>query len=313
MAHDGRVLDLLRSLIEEVTAADTRRYGVRDDAGHEMHCAKIIEIAATPAVPDPAAPERYLAVYHSTLPDGRFHVALATSRDLIDWRRVRDFGADASQPTIAAVSGGGYLLAWEQEPKNHIALRYFPDLATLLSGHASRTFDAKRTLSRCAEGTPNIYSVKLDPDIDHSVITLGGHYWWRCDRDRQLSATLLDFKRWRTRREPDFDEALLRWDVGGNIGGRDPITFFGHPYAVVEAQHAKGDFGSWRTYVYDYATGEAHPTKIRTDGGSTAFANPHVAALTAPDGRRALVVSLFLPGEGAARGEGGQLVYHRSY
>jgi hypothetical protein len=296
------VLDLLRSLIEEVTSADARRYAVTDDAGREMHCAKIIEDGG-----------RYLAVYHSTLADGCFHVGLATSADLVDWHHVRDFGPRGSQPTIATVPGGGYLLAWEQEPKNHIALRYFTDRDTLFDGRALRAFDAKRSLSRCAEGTPNIYSVQLNPDIDHSVITLGGHYWWKCDVDRQLTATLTDFKRWKAAPEPGFDEALLRFQVGGNIGGRDPVTFFERSYALVEAQHIKGDFGSWRTYIYDYESREAHPTSIRTDGGSTAFANPHVTALTAPDGRRALAVSLFLPGEGAAQGEGGQLIYYRSY
>jgi hypothetical protein len=296
------VLDLLRSLIEEVTAADARRYAVADDAGCEMHCAKIIEDDG-----------RYLAVYHSTLSDGRFHVALATSADLLDWHRERDFGPNTSQPTIANVPGGGYLVAWEQEPKNHIALRYFADRDALFAGRPLRAFDAKRSLSRCAEGTPNIYAVQLNPNIDHSVITFGGHYWWKCDLDRQLSATLTDFKRWKAVREPGFDEALLRFGVGGNVGGRDPITFFGHAYAVIEAQHAKGDFGSWRTYVYDYDARESHPMKIRTDAGSTAFANPHVTALTAPDGNRALAVSLFLPGEGAAKGEGGQLIYYRTY
>lgn len=296
------MLDLLRSLIEEVTAADARRYGVADDAGCAMHCAKIINDGG-----------RYLAVYHSTLSDGRFHAALATSTDLLNWHRERDFGPNSSQPTIAAVPGGGYLVAWEQEPRNHIALRYFADRDALFGGRALRSFDAKRSLSRCAEGTPNVYSVQLNPDIDHSVITLGGHYWWKCDVDRQLSATLTDFKRWKAVREPGFDAALLRFGVGGNVGGRDPIDFFEHSYALIEAQHVKGDFGSWRTYVYDYAAREAHPMKIRTDGGSTAFANPHVTALTAPNGRRALAVSLFLPGEGAAKGEGGQLIYYRTY
>lgn len=302
MAHSGWVLDLLRSLIEDVTAADARRYTVTDNAGCEMHCAKII-----------ADDGRYLAVYHSTLGDGRFHVALATSPDLLGWHRERDFGPNTSQPTITNVPGGGYLVAWEQEPKNHIALRYFADREALLGGRPLRAFDAKRSLSRCAEGTPNIYAAQLNPDIDHSVITLGGHYWWKCDVDRQLSATLTEFKRWKAAREPEFDAALLRFGVGGNIGGRDPISFFGHAYAVIEAQHAKGDFGSWRTYVYDYDAREAHPLRIRTAGGSTAFANPHVTALTAPDGNRALAVSLFLPGEGAAKGEGGQLIYYRTY
>lgn len=296
---------LLRSLIEEVTACDVRRYDAKDDLGREMHCAKIIQ--------DPDADRDYLAAYHSTLGDGRFHSALATSADLLTWHHVRDFGPGSSQPTIAAVSGGGYLVAWEQDPNSHIALRYFGDRESLSGGPPLRSFDTRRSLSRCAEGTPNIRSVVLNPDIDRSVISLGGHYWWRCDRDRQLTATLADFKRWSVAPLPELDGALLRHGVGGNIGGRDAITFLGHPFAAIEAQHVKGDFGSWRTYVYDYAAGDAQLASIRTDAGSTAFANPHVTALTAPDGRRALAVSLFLPSEGAARGEAGQLICYRTY
>jgi hypothetical protein len=296
---------LLRSLIEDVTAADGRRYGVADNEGRPMHCAKIVE--------DPGGPSPYVAVYHSGFDDGRFHVSLATSSDLLSWQHVRDFGAGGSQPTLFAVPGGGYLTAWEQDPRNHIELRYYASRDALFGGQAQRRFRARRSLSRCAEGTPNIYSVQLDPDLDHSVITLGGHYWWNCDRDRQLRATLTDFRRWRAAPEPEIDAALLRHGIGGNIGGRDPITFLGHPYAVIEGQYAKGDFGSWRTFVYDYATGSAEPAAIRTDRGSTAFANPHITALTAPDGRRAVVVTLFVPGEGAARGEGGEAIYWRAY
>jgi hypothetical protein len=306
-SESGRAL--FKSLIEDVPGSDARRYGVADDLGREMHCAKIVE--------DPNAPaaSRYLAVYHSTLVDGRFHCALATSADLLAWHYVRDFGPGSSQPTLAVVpDGGGYLVAWEQDPNSHIALRYFPDRDTLLNGPPLRSFHARRrTLSRCAEGTPNVYSVLLNPDIDHSVITLGGHYWWKCDVDRQLMATLTNFKRWHVVRRPELDDALLAFGIGGNIGGRDPITFLGLSLGVIEAQNIKGDFGSWRTYVYDYAAQKAELAAIRTDGGSQAFANPHVTALTAPDGRRAIAVSLFVPSDGAARGEGGQLIYYRTY
>src|ERR1700749_2812163 len=112
---------LLKSLIEEVTAADARRYGVTDDLGRQMHCAKIVE---DPGL-DPNAESNsrsYLAVYHSTLADGRFHSALATSTALLTWHHVRDFGPGSSQPTIAVVpDNGGYLVAWEQDPNSHIA------------------------------------------------------------------------------------------------------------------------------------------------------------------------------------------------
>jgi hypothetical protein len=44
-----------------------------------------------------------------------------------------------------------------------------------------------------AEGTPNIYSVALNPDIAHSRIELGGHYFANCDADRRMRVTLTDF------------------------------------------------------------------------------------------------------------------------
>jgi hypothetical protein len=292
----------LREIIEDVIGADGGRYGATDDAGHSMDCAKIIQDAAGD----------YLAVYHAFV-QGRFHVLLGVSRDLVNWSFAADLGRSASQATIYPAAGG-YLVAWEQEPRNHIAVRYYADRAALFAGRAARSFDARRTLSRCAEGTPTIHAAQhLDADVDQWVIELGGHYWWKCDRDRQMHATLTGFRRWKATARADLDEGLLRFGVGGNIGGRDPVVFSGHSFRVVEGQFVKGDFGSWRTFVWDEEAGIAEEARVRTDRGSTAFANPHATVLNEPGGRRALLVSLFLPGEGAARGEGGPLLYYRVY
>jgi hypothetical protein len=292
----------LREIIEDVVGADASRYGAVDDTGRSMDCAKVVQDAAGD----------YLAVYHSFRSDGRFHVALAVSADLMNWTFVRDLGGGASQPTLCAVSTGGYVAAWEQEPRNHIALRYYPDRDALFAGRSSRSFDARRTLSRCAEGTPTIHTVHLDRDIDHSVIEIGAHYWWNCDRDRQMQGTLTGFRHWSAAARPDLDQPLLMHGVGGNIGGRDPVRFLGHALRVVEGQLAKGDFGTWGTYVFDDVEKTAEPARVHTHRGSTAFANPHVTGLEAPNGHRALMISLFLPGEGAAPGEGGPLLYYRT-
>ncbi|WP_405878636.1 hypothetical protein OG747_08385 [Streptomyces sp. NBC_01384] len=80
---------------------------------------------------------------------------------------------------------------------------------------------------------------------------------------------------------------------------------------LTEGQGWRGDFGSWRTYAYDPMTGRADRLTIRTHGGSRSFANPSATSLTDPDGHPALLVSLFVPREGAAPGESGQLVYWR--
>lgn len=301
----------LRTIVENVTQADGKRYALHDDAGHTMDTVKVIQDSTG----------GYLAVSHFMYTDGHFRVNLATSSDLLTWHWVRELAGSntgpASQPTIAQASNGGFVVAWEQESpgggNNHLAFRYFASRTDLLAGKVARSYDAPRRLSSCAEGTPNIYSIKLAPDIDHSTIDVGGHYWWNCDRDRQQRGTLTNFNSWTTSAQPNFDNALLYWGVGGNIGDRDQAYFLGYSFGLIEGQYTKGDFGSWRVFLYDYQTGNADRTAIQTDGGSTAFANPTLTALKTPSGQRAMLITLFIPSEGAAPGEAGELLYYKTY
>lgn len=301
----------LRGLVENVNTSTARRYAARDDAGHVMDTVKIIQDRTG----------GYLAVSHFMHTDGHFRVNLATSTDLLNWHWVRELAGSntgpASQPTIAEAPNGGFVLGWEQEQpgggNNHLAFRYFASRADLLAGKVSRSYDASRRLSSCAEGTPNIYSITLSPDIDHSTIDIGGHFWWNCDRDRQQRGRLTNFSSWSTAAQPNVDNALLYWGVGGNIGDRDQTVFSSYSFGLIEGQYTKGDFGSWRTFVYNYQTGNADRTTIRTNGGSTAFANPSLTVLKAPNGQRALLVTLFIPSEGAAPGESGELIYYTTY
>ncbi|KAJ6476488.1 hypothetical protein C8R47DRAFT_1323611 [Mycena vitilis] len=284
----------LLGLILDVNAAQSAVYGAKDDQGHTMDTAKIIQ-----------APEGdYFAVYHSLRADGRFHSSIATSTDLASFRFVADFGAGSSQPTIFSVGDGSYVVAWEQDPANHIAVRYFSDREHLLAATPTRAFDTPMTLSACAEGTPSIYSATLSPDIDHSSIDIV---------DRQQRGILTNFTHWVTAPVPEVDNAILHWGARGNIGGRDPIVFEQFTFQLMEGAFAYGDFGSFRTFVYDFATGNAERVNVTTKAGSTAFANPSISRVLSPQGRNALAVGLFLPNEGAAVGEGGQLIYYREY
>ncbi|KAF7350652.1 hypothetical protein MSAN_01625600 [Mycena sanguinolenta] len=298
----------LLSLISDVNAADAAIYDAKDSLGHSMDTIKIIQ-----------APEGdYLAVYH-TLLDAQFHSSVATSNDLRTFTWAAGFGAGTSQPTIFAVDGGsaGYVVAWEQEPANHIAVRYFPDRHHLLTGNATRAFNAPQTLSRCAEGTPSIHAVELHPDIDQSVIHIGGHYFRDCRVDRQQRGTLTNFTTWVADPRPDLDAAIEAWGVAGNIGGRDPLLTSVEDgetrFQLMEGQHTFGDFGSWRVYLHDSSTRTAERVDIATAKGSTAFANPSISRIISPQGREAIVVGLFIPSEGAAEGEAGQLIYYREY
>ncbi|MED7947546.1 hypothetical protein [Streptomyces sp. BE303] len=293
----------LRALVENVVQADGYRYQATDSAGRSMDAAKIIQDGTG----------GYLAVYHTMRADGRFHAAIATSTDLLNWTFTQDFGAGSSQPTISEVANGGYLVAWEQDPSNHIAVHYYTNRTNLLTASASRQFDAPRSLSPCAEGTPNIYSVTLNPDIDHSVIDIGGHYYANCKVDRQMRAKLTNFTSWSASTQSTFDNSLLHWGVQGNIGDRDYTSFKGFPFGLIEGQYENNRFESWRTFVYDYTTGNADRTDIHTHAGSVAFANPSITKVKTPAGADALLVSLFIPSEGAAGGEAGQLIYFRKY
>ncbi|WP_327357345.1 hypothetical protein [Streptomyces sp. NBC_01304] len=284
------------ALAGDVREADGHLYAAADDTGRTMDAAKITQ------APDGS----YLAVYHSLLADGRFHAAVATSDDLLHWTRRHDFGPGTHQASLAREPGGGYVLAYEKDPNNHIAVRGYRDLDALLAGRATRAYDAPRTLSRCAEGTPTVTAVH------DGTVELTGHYKDGCVRDRQLRATLTDFRTWQAAPDHALDRALLVHGNTGNIGGRDPVRLDGSDLLLIEGQGRRGDFGTWRTYVYDAEHGTADRLGIRTHGGSQAFANPSATLIAAPDGQPALLMSVFVPSEGSAPGEAGQLLYWRT-
>jgi hypothetical protein len=224
----------------------------------------------------------------------------------MSWAWRRRLNAQASQPTIAAAEDGGFVAAWEQEPDNHLRILYYRSLEDLLGGAPSKDYEAGRTLSSCAEGTPNIYAATS------TRVEIGFHYYWNCDVDRQAIGILTDFNSWSAMALPAYDAALLPWGVGGNIGDRDYIRFQGRDFDLIEGQLVKGDFGSWRVFLYEHHTGEAAQLDIATHRGSRNFANPTVTEVNI-DGERALVVTLFVPHERAAPGEAGSLIYYRTY
>jgi hypothetical protein len=298
----------LASILGTVTAADGYRYGVRDSVGNRMDTLKVIE--------NPTG--GYLGVYHTG-----DEVKLATSTDLLTWTFRRTLDPQATQPTIVALPTGGFLTAVEYNNQTgsggRVRLRHYPSLAALLAGTHNREVTPPRSLSACNEGTPTVYSVSLTPDIDHSVIDVGFHYQRECNLDRQARGRLTNFTGWTAAADTSLDAAITAaaaaqgQQVNGNIGDRDVVCHDNGRYTVHEVQYRKGDFGSWRLYLHTWQTGTIGYLPITTHGGSTAFANPSVTAIRSPTGHLAVVVSLFLPSEGAAPGEGGPLIYFREY
>lgn len=298
----------LRTILGDVPGANGCRYDAKDSAGNRMDTVKIID--------NPAG--GYLGIYHTG-----DTVNLALSTDLLDWTFVRALDDQATQPTIRALPTGGFLTSVEFNDQHGsggcVRFRHYPNLPALYAGKHDRDHTAPRTLSRCNEGTPNIRSVSLSPDIDHSVIEVVFHYHRNCDVDRQARGRLTDFTAWATVADVAADDALIAaakaagHRVRGNIGDRDSEVFAGTTYTLVEIQYRKGDFGSWRVYLRDEGSADVDYLPIKTHGGSTAFANPTLTKITAPSGHKAVVVTMFIPAEGAAPGEAGELIYFAEF
>jgi hypothetical protein len=247
-------------------------------------------------------------------------VKLATSNDLLDWTFRMDLAAHGSQPTIAALADGGYVVAYESNTdctglgrwphRSCLRFLYYASFPALLSATASRTFRAPRTLSRCNEGTPSLQALRLAPDIDHSTISVAFHYHRDCAVDRQARGTLQDFRTWSTRAVPGLDRALEAFGIRGNIGDRDGIVYRGTSYTILEGERVHHVWSSWRCFVEDGSSGEIVELDLRTSGNSPACANPTLTLVDAPGGGSAIVVAVFIPVEGAAPGEAGELLYY---
>jgi hypothetical protein len=292
----------LAALLGDVRAANAFRYDARDSAGNRMDTAKVIG--------GPAG--GYLAVYHS----GEV-CHLATSSDLMEWTHRAVVDEPATQPTIAATGGGGLLTAAEFNDGHggRLRIRHWSTLDALLAGRPTREFLAPRTLSACNEGTPSIRRIGLDGGPDRSRIELGLHYHRACQVDRQARGTLTGFRTWTAATDPELDAAVERAAaaagerIGGNIGDRDHLRHLGRDYDLIEAQGRRGDFATWRVYLHDRTAGTTERLEIVTHNGSKAFANPTATPLRDPAGREAIIVTMFLPLEGAAAGEAGSLLY----
>ena len=288
----------LVALIGNVRQADGHRYGAHDHLGHSMDCVKIIKRTDN---------EDFIGVYH-TYVNGTPRVNLAISTDLVNWTWLRELAFLGSQPTIVVPSDQpqGYIVAWEQEPNNHLQFAFYSTWSNLQAGVFQKSYSVPRSLSRCAEGTPNIYGQPTLNSID-----VGFHFYDNCVVDRQARATLKNFNLWtEIRKQPMVDNAILHYGVQGNIGDRDALSNYnGFAFIVIEGQFKPQDFGTWRSFVFDPQTNNADQVTVVTDGGSQAFANPTVT-LTTWKGQNILIVTLFVPGEQSAPGEAGELIYY---
>jgi hypothetical protein len=302
----------LMNLVQDVRSASGYRYGARDDRGDSMDGLKILN--------NPAG--GYVGVYHITVA-GQRHVRVGTSTDLLNWKARTVLANNGSQPTITRLTDGAFLVVYEQEvgcigagapptaPKGRcLRFLHYPNVTALLTRRSDASFQAKRTLSGCAEGTPNIYAAHLNPDLSHSRIRVGFHYNRWCKFDRQALGTLINFNTWKAEVPQAPNATVQALGAQGHIGDRDSIWFDGVSYRLIEGQLVHNDFGSWRNFLYSQNFG-AKLLHLRTHRGSTAFANPTATRVGAPGGGEAIVLTQFIPLGGAAPGEAGELIYYK--
>ena len=330
----------LASIVENVGRTTAHRYGARDDRGAPLEGLKVVQVGER-YVGVYHAPGRGRFNVHvatskdliewtrratldedasqptiSVQPGGSLIVAYekTTILDLLQ----RPALPESLAETLQILDG----------PLNRIRVRFrfYRSVDALLDNQFGRQFTAKRALSPTAEGTPSITKAILRRGlISRSRIEVGLHYFSDIngdgvpDLDRLATGVLTDFSNWEVRAQPDFDDDLLKLKSfhrgfsappRGSIGDRDQIIFDGVRLELQEAQYIPGDYSSWRLFLIDPRYRVPRPLEIDTGGDSRSFGNPTATALTSPSGHRAILVTMYVFTEGAARSEAGPLVFY---
>ena len=306
---DGAAVRLAGLL--DLATADSFDGGVRDDLGNSLDGLGVID-----APPGFGVPGRFIGVYHS-LVGASYVTHVATSDDLRHWRHRGALDAHASQPSIVSVPGGGFVVAVERDTPDpqwvsvsNIVVRHFASWAALVGGAFSAEANLPRSLAPTAEGTPELRVLSWGGTPASSQIEITMHYFKSVIADRQAAGVLTNFDpaTWAPQVTPLVNDLFIALGTRGNLGDRADVLFEGRRFAVLEAQSVRGDFGTWRWYLYDRDRNEARMLAIRGPAGSYALGNPSVRTFTDAQGATTLFVSGFAFGQGAAFGEAGEFI-----
>ncbi|MGQ7867852.1 hypothetical protein [Sunxiuqinia sp. sy24] len=285
-----------RQKIEKLNNVESTQpsFDMNDDNGRVMDVLRIVKADESYI---------YLGVYHAMANTNQFILYLAGSDDLRNWTNITELGDRSHQGDIKKW-GDGYLIANEQDPievSNNIRVRYFASYADLVENKPSNDKTISQTFSNLAEGTPDIRKVEgSSPGSSH--ILIGYHYYDNGIRDQQAFGILHNFSEWRTWKDEVSNLTIQEMGYTGNIGGRSAFNHGGN-YVLQEAQITSGDWSSWRLL---FGNGAFYYTlQPQTLLGSTSFANPGITSV----GADKFVVTSFLPTEGNASGEIGELLY----
>ena len=290
----------LSNALESIDKAPLAVFGLRDDGGRSMDCLEVIQLNET-----------IFGLYHARR-DGVFSVHLARSEDLRTWTHVTRLDDHASQASAVALGQAGILVAYEKDAPNScwLRLRSYPDLDAWVAGDHEKEFDVPRTLAPTAEGTPSIERVDWDSgSAIPNRIDLRFHYFRQVRVDRAAYGSLTMWKDWSSKPLSRVNGAFEDLGIRGNLGDRTRFRWGNTLYYLQEAQNFRGDWRSWGIYLCDESGIPLKRLNIRTPKGSMAFANASASWIVDSARGRRLVVTLFLPGEGAQPGESGSALY----
>ena len=305
----ARLAGLLEPAAAEVFVAHAR-----DDLDNSLDGLDVIAAPAGQGIPG-----RYVGVHHTLVGD-MYVSKLVTSDNLTTWTHRADLDVHASQPTLAALPDGGFLLAFERDTPDqqyvsvaNLVVRHYAGWAALLAGTFDREANLPRTLAPTAEGTPSLEVMSWNGP-DASQIAIRFHYFKNINVDRQAAGVLTNLSpaSWAPQPESAINDLFIALGTRGNLGDRADLSYEGHAYSVLEAQSIKSDFGAWRWYLYDRERSEARLLALRLPAGSYALGNPTVRPLTSPAGKPILLLSGYAFHEGAGAGEAGQFIAVRN-
>lgn len=253
-----------------------------------LDCLKIIQVQ------DGSSPYQYIGVYHRQGGSELTKLGVAGSNDLIHWTVINGNldANESSQPDIARLSDGSYLIVYENDPSYadhsqqadpNFRIRHYANFAQLAAGNADRQFDFENTLSstHCAEGTPNFRKIAYSGNLDNSTIELGFHY---CNYgsgsrlavpDSAAKGTLTNFRSWRSQDFTALNKAM-RQAGALSVGQMNSFQYQGNNYIVLEGQSDLDNFTSYQNYIFNEDSGYVERLTTTTPGNAKSFANPRI-------------------------------------
>lgn len=340
---DSQIQYYLNNPKDATGSAGQARYGTTDDVGNSMDSPSIIQMTGQSYKYAAVYHTGVCVATCSTTPVIRFKMNLAVSNDIINWHFVRQLGDNWGMPRIVQVSGSNWIMLAHEKyqaagsgsgaPVSADFELYY-DTTALLAGTIASNWSQPiyNGGPNHINGTPSIYDAHLA--MHSGYYDADGQYGFHYNVSPSTSPTDLNAVTTVTKMfnplggttgfpsvATAYNNLLISLGATDAVGQRDTLLTTTNRYNLQEIHFGTpgGDWQNWRVWLYKFTETTAYPTGAGTvtplspltPSGSTAFGNPSIAVVDRPSGGgKALVVSYYLFGQGAAPGEAGSLIYY---